>query len=266
MKNKKIIITYFICLSISILGFAGCANADIKKNNIKSESITACKGDNHSYNSENTKEDNRIPVLYKTCEGKNYFYFLLVNSQLKIHECNKLLFKYNDCQFPIDIDNDFYNKNNHSDSSKININYKHETCIKSNKEGNDTNHIFLERGYYDYKSEFKKKFTLNTNKNNVLTLENNSGSVEISKGEGKNIQVETYITILNNDKEYAESISDSIIEVKDLKIISNIFDDLCGYNNFYKKKKIVGITVDYSIKIPKGVSVNIDNRYGDVDL
>jgi hypothetical protein len=175
------------------------------------------------------------PERYKTSDNKQYYYSLFNDNSLQSYKCEELLFKYNGCEFPINTKED-------------KITYKEEK-IKED--------------------DFQKKFTLNTNKNKLFTLDNSCGSVKIVKGEGKNIEIEADITILNKDKEYAKEISNSIIKInhKELKVISEVFNNFGNKNDSnkpYDKEKVTGIQVDYFIKIPEGININIKNSYGDL--
>ncbi len=114
---------------------------------------------------------------------------------------------------------------------------------------------------YKFESKFKKSLSIDAN-SDKLVVSNNNGDVKVVKGEGKKIEVEADITVRNNDEEYASGIADTLIDVakeKNIQISSTV------QKNF-DKAKIGSITIDYLIKVPDTVNVEVDNEFGDVIL
>ncbi|AEV67324.1 hypothetical protein Clocl_0615 [Acetivibrio clariflavus DSM 19732] len=114
---------------------------------------------------------------------------------------------------------------------------------------------------YKNESKYTRTFELDAVSTNLI-IDNVVGNISIAKGDGDKIEVEANITIKNNDEEYAAEIADSLITVakeKELKISSNSKE----YSN---KGKIGSIQIDYSVKVPDSVNVEVENKFGDVSL
>ncbi|WBW96248.1 DUF4097 family beta strand repeat-containing protein [Oceanirhabdus sp. W0125-5] len=291
MKNKKVILVCIISLVIVVLNFNIYAHADINK----SEEVTLdtdlklndyLKEKFYFY----TRSENDDIISFERFTGKDKI------CELNMDKGEKKTLQYQseikDGEFNIAVANPHNKvitiiKGNTKGSKDIIAEEKgiYTVWIVGNETRGKVQILFDEHSEFEglkcdfvygngcrYKSKFKKEFTLNTAENKLLTLNNPFGSIKIIKGVGKNIEVEAYITIINNDKEYAEKISDSIIEIKEneLKIKSyeyrNSSWDLKHFHNFYDHKKMVSIKVDYLIKVPKQISVNIENKYGNIDI
>lgn len=114
-----------------------------------------------------------------------------------------------------------------------------------------------------YKSELKFKKNLSVDaKGSKLIVDNDAGDVEVVKGEGKKVEVEANITIRNNDEEYAAKIANSLIDIANEGNIK-VSSKASQYSN---KGSIGSISIDYIIKVPDTVNVEVDNKFGDVVL
>jgi len=123
--------------------------------------------------------------------------------------------------------------------------------------------ISIGSGFDSYKNESKytKTFEMDDSCSNLI-IDNTIGKVSVIKGDKDMIEVEANITIKNNDEEYAAEIVDSLVTItkeKDIKIKSNSRE----YSN---KGKIGSIQIDYSVKVPDSVNVEVENKFGDVSL
>ncbi|WP_010245396.1 LiaF transmembrane domain-containing protein [Acetivibrio cellulolyticus] len=114
---------------------------------------------------------------------------------------------------------------------------------------------------HKYESKFKKNLSVDANSSN-LVVSNANGDVEVVKGEGKKIDVEANITINNSDEAYAGKIAQSLVEIIDKKDIR-----ISSKADQYSNKGTIGyIRIDYLIKVPDTVNVEVDNKFGDVAL
>ena len=115
----------------------------------------------------------------------------------------------------------------------------------------------------NYKNEdvYEKEFKIDSAGKQKLLVINEFGNVRVSKGEGKEISIKANIKIRNNDGEFAKKVSDSVVKITDestLKVESDIQKYL------EDRTKISGINVNYTILIPEGIEVEINNKYGNV--
>lgn len=114
---------------------------------------------------------------------------------------------------------------------------------------------------YRNESKYTKNFEVEVTGSNLI-IDNSMGNVDVTKGEGEKIEVEANITIKNNDVEYAAKISESLVSIseeKNTKISSNS-------KKYSNNGKIGSIKIDYSVKVPDTVNVEVDNKFGDVSL
>ncbi len=114
---------------------------------------------------------------------------------------------------------------------------------------------------YNYNSTFRKSLSLDANSSNLI-VNNSNGDVEVVKGEGKKIEVEANITINNNDEAYAADVADMLIDVVNEK--STHISSKAQKN--FDRSKIGSIVINYLIKVPDTVNVEVDNKFGDVVL
>ncbi|NLD50282.1 MAG: hypothetical protein GX660_24350 [Clostridiaceae bacterium] len=114
---------------------------------------------------------------------------------------------------------------------------------------------------YKDESTFKKNYTVETKGRDKLSVENHSGNVEVVKGDNANIEIEANIKIQHNDEEETVAqIAESIVEISETNIIkvSNESGKVASRNNRYT------ISVDYYIKVPEKMSVEVESKFGDV--
>lgn len=114
---------------------------------------------------------------------------------------------------------------------------------------------------YRNESKFTKNYTVDASSSDLI-IDNAMGNVNVTKGEGEKIEVEAIITIKNNDVEYATKIADFLVGIVNEKNI-RISSDSKKYSN---KGKIGSIKIDYSVKVPDTVNVEVANKFGDVVL
>ncbi len=136
-------------------------------------------------------------------------------------------------------------------------------AVSSLLKGVNIDTIFPAFMHYNYESSFVKKMTVDPEGKSKMLVENAHGNVYIEKGTGANIEVEANITIRNNDEEYAKNISDSLIEVTvtdKVKIRSRRNDYLDN------KAMIKSININYTIKVPKDIEIEVDNAHGEISM
>ena len=112
-----------------------------------------------------------------------------------------------------------------------------------------------------YDSSFKKNLTISPKGKDKFTLDNEFGSIRVNKGSSENIEIEANIRVRNNDEEYAKSISDLMIELNEsgpIKVSSKRREYLNDRN------KVQEINIDYIVKVPVGMDININNKFGSV--
>lgn len=119
-------------------------------------------------------------------------------------------------------------------------------------------------GLYKYESSFKKNFVIEVSKKDSLLIANHYGALDIVKSPDNKIHIEANITIRNNDENYAKTISDDLIDI----IHDNPIELVTKTNlyNNYNNGKINSISVNYYIKVPETITVNINNSYGNVNV
>lgn len=124
------------------------------------------------------------------------------------------------------------------------------------------NHIFFNSSHfnfnnYKYESKFHKSISVSPKEKFVL--DNSMGDIQIEKSNGNNIEIEADITIRSNNEDYAKEISESAINVyegNDVKITSKIPEN--------DSNAALG-SINYTIKIPQKMNLEINNKFGKVE-
>lgn len=122
--------------------------------------------------------------------------------------------------------------------------------------------FFSEIGYCKYSSVFNKKYKINGSKVKAIDIDV-LGDLKIEKYEGDNIEIESIITMDNNDEKYAKEISDKIIEIDEgetLRISSK------KQQYLRDNRRIRNVRINYYIKVPKKLNYDINNEFGMIGL
>ncbi|MCY6369908.1 DUF4097 family beta strand repeat-containing protein [Clostridium ganghwense] len=123
--------------------------------------------------------------------------------------------------------------------------------------------VFLsEIGHCKYSSVFNKKYKINASNVKNINIDV-FGDLKVEKYEGNNIEIESIITMDNNDEKYAKEISDKIIEIDEgetLRISSKKEQYLRS------NRRIRNVRISYYIKVPKKLNYDINNKSGMVEL
>ncbi len=114
--------------------------------------------------------------------------------------------------------------------------------------------------FYSDNSSFNKSLTVNASGKESLVINNSLGNVQLQKSLENNIEIEAAIKIAYNDYEYAKSAADNIIKVTEGNII-NLSSDRGQFQN----NKINIQSIDYTIKVPEKLNVEVVNKFGKVD-
>lgn len=114
---------------------------------------------------------------------------------------------------------------------------------------------------YKYESQFKKNMSVDLGDRDTLIINNSSGNIDVVKGDSDKIEIEANITIRNNDEDYAAEISEKLIEVTEKDSIK-----ISSKSSQYTSNRgvIQSISINYYIKVPEKVKVEVDNKFGDV--
>jgi hypothetical protein len=114
--------------------------------------------------------------------------------------------------------------------------------------------------FYSDNSSFQKSLTLNTSGKEGFVINNSLGNVQLQKASGNNIEVEASIQIAYNNYEYAKSVPDNLIKVTEGNIIS-----LSSDKGQFQNDKINIQSINYTIKVPDKLNVEVINKFGKVE-
>lgn len=115
--------------------------------------------------------------------------------------------------------------------------------------------------FYKDTSVFQKQLSIDASGKDALILSNNIGSVQLQKSSGNKVEVEASIKISHNDYEYAKSIPDTIIKVNEGKTL-NISSDI----GQLESDKANLQSIEYKVKVPEKFNVEINNKFGKIDV
>lgn len=116
--------------------------------------------------------------------------------------------------------------------------------------------------FYVNTSTYNYDYQVKVNDIQRFEVNNSYGNVTINKTEGQNINIKTEIVIRNNDEEYAEKLSEKIVEIREAK-------SYVGVNSNFgiarrDKDKIGSVNISYVIEIPNDIQVDITNIHGGI--
>ncbi|MFA5524182.1 MAG: hypothetical protein WDA24_07475 [Tissierellales bacterium] len=111
---------------------------------------------------------------------------------------------------------------------------------------------------YDY------TYTIKADGRDKLQLINSFGDVEITEGSGDNIEVAAEIKIKHNDEAYADELSKTIVKIDEGGSTVRIYSDLDSSK--YDKNRAGQINVNYVVRIPDNIRINIENKFGDTTV
>jgi hypothetical protein len=114
--------------------------------------------------------------------------------------------------------------------------------------------------FYSDNSSFQKNLNINASGKENFVINNSLGSVQLQKASGNNIEVEAAIKVAYNDYEYAKSIPDNLIKVTEGNVIS-----LSSDRGQFQNDKINIQSIDYKIKVPEKLNVEVINKFGKVE-
>jgi len=95
-----------------------------------------------------------------------------------------------------------------------------------------------------------------------LKLTNSFGDIEIRKGNSNEIRLEANVTVQYNDENKARNYIKDAIRIEEGQI-TNIYIDKISSNRSRDYEKAM---VDFIVYIPKGITVDIQNSFGDIDV
>ncbi len=115
-------------------------------------------------------------------------------------------------------------------------------------------------GYSRYESNFTKDFAIKPQGVTQLVVDNELGSIQVQKGTGSEILIHASITVRNNDQAYAKTVSNSAIQINEGPITKLSLSNDLQLN----QKKVQSITVNYLIKVPSGIDIDLRSKFGSI--
>lgn len=110
---------------------------------------------------------------------------------------------------------------------------------------------------YKYETKLYKEIDVSADGVKRLLVSNSLGKIDVSRGSEDDIKIEANITMQNNDEAYAKSLEDSAVKISKG---SEIRVSTTNYND----SRIKNVYIDYVIKVPEGIEVDVDNSFGDI--
>lgn len=111
---------------------------------------------------------------------------------------------------------------------------------------------------YKHETRSNKQIKIPANGSKKLILSNSMGKIDVSCSTADYIEIEANITIKNNDEETAKKLFEKAVEIS---MSSEIRVSTVRYNY---DDIIKNISIDYAVKVPSGIEVDIKNSYGDI--
>lgn len=124
------------------------------------------------------------------------------------------------------------------------------------------NRFFEEVGFYKYESVFDKSYEVDAINVKRLEIDNSHGNITVRKYEGDQIKIEAVITIKSNDALDMEAIAERVVSVSEAQttVIRTQQEGIMPPNRRQQ------LSVNYHISVPKELTHQITNKYGNTSL
>lgn len=110
---------------------------------------------------------------------------------------------------------------------------------------------------YKYETKLNKHINVTVDEAKKLLISNSMGRVDVGKSSTGDIEINANINIQNDDEAFAKTIADKAVEISrgsEIKISTANYND----------HRIKNVYIDYVIKVPEGMEVDVDNSFGDI--
>lgn len=122
--------------------------------------------------------------------------------------------------------------------------------------------ILAELGYFKNHTVITENYDFDPASVNKLQVNNSHGQIRVEHYNGDTIKVDSSIVIENNDEEKARQLAQHLVEITEGETLSiNTRNQTLLEDN-----KNHRITVDYSIKVPRAMEFDFNNKYGTISL
>ncbi len=136
--------------------------------------------------------------------------------------------------------------------------------INLGKYGIHIGESFVLGGNYTYDSTFSEDKIINVSSEKELIVENEFGSIDVEGYDNDKISIESEIVMQHNNEEYAKKIANNIIDINQNKDMVNISSNIRKY--IKDRSKVGSIEVNFTIKVPKNMKLDLDNNFGRIDV
>lgn len=122
-------------------------------------------------------------------------------------------------------------------------------------------------GSEEFSKNLHKEY--NADANTLLMIQNRFGDVDINNWDKNQVTIDVTITVDHRNEEKAKELID-YINVKfsqsgnTIEAITEIDDKFSKWNSFSFGDDRKEFSIDYKVNIPKGIKLDLENKYGDV--
>lgn len=95
-----------------------------------------------------------------------------------------------------------------------------------------------------------------------LKVRNSFGDITVLPADTKNIKVDVSVRVSGNDRNKARAYAKDAVEIKE----GEITEIAPKRTSDMDKKDLNNAKIDFTVFVPKGIGLNIENRFGDVDV
>jgi len=122
--------------------------------------------------------------------------------------------------------------------------------------------VLNEFGLFENETVVNQKYDISATGVDKLKISNSQGKILVESTDGDKILIDAVITIRNNDEKDAEKLAQSLVEISEgetLAVNTRGAAVLKG-NNHYQ------VSVDYAVKVPKELTYEINNSFGEITV
>lgn len=122
--------------------------------------------------------------------------------------------------------------------------------------------FFGQIGYFQNESVVTKNYEFDAAKVKKLHITNTKGNIQVDKYDGSAIKIDVGIVLKNNDEENALKLAQDLVDITEGETLS-LNTKSAG---LLKDNRNYQITINYVVKVPKELEVEINNHFGDILL
>lgn len=117
-------------------------------------------------------------------------------------------------------------------------------------------------GFNKNETIINKTYEINASQVKKLQIDNSAGQINVENYDGSKIKIDAVLSFKNTNEEKAADLADSVVKITEGEtlLINTRKASLIDSNEDFQ------VTVNYTVKVPKEMSFEINNQFGEINL